>query len=491
MSSNEPLVKPETPAANNSPAQTASRSREMMCTHITMVRMYSIDMRCSLCLHPGPFGWVYRCSQDREVMIENNYNENGVNGLDNLFDSFTVPSEPKKRSAAARARPVSLLEEMGPGQLLAYSPQQLSTLLDQRTHVLDVAKRHSKDLELYRHREQTVLSPYTILGTNPSDEAKLWLPKPNEECQFKVCHRCRHACGERSFLSLDAIANDEIPMTAVSGFGFNLLGKRPVVARKHAINYGLRPDPQPQTVFRTVSSGKSPEKGLGIGIAKASPDKLSGQLSTQRSPFDDEPGADTTFGQSSNAYDSSAMARSLNLESTTEITPIDPEDRYALRRVLNVNMLLAAETAKADAIEGHSLLSTIRAADTPPNSPRLRAAEPDGKRGKRPALLHGRSDNSLQTNTDLRRKFNLDDVEGESDEDITYIMRKRHFHLAADAASDEESDEDGKSTSGLSTFVEVGDSDAEDSGKPVGVDDEVAAARERVGMQLSDMVSQL
>lgn len=179
-------------------------------------------------------------------------------------------------------------------------------------------------------------------------------------------------------------------MTAVSGFGFNLLGKRPVVARKHAINYGLRPDPQPQTVFRTVSSGKSPEKGLGIGIAKASPDKLSGQLSTQRSPFDDEPGADTTFGQSSNAYDSSAMARSLNLESTTEITPIDPEDRYALRRVLNVNMLLAAETAKADAIEGHSLLSTIRAADTPPNSPRLRAAEPDGKRGKRPALLHGR-----------------------------------------------------------------------------------------------------
>lgn len=175
---------------------------------------------------------------------------------------------------------------------------------------------------------------------------------------------------ERSFLSLDAIANNEIPMTAVSGFGFNLLGKRPVVSRKCAINYGLRPDPRPQTVSRAVSSGK----GLGIAIVKASPDQLSKQTSTTRSPFDDEPGADTTFGQSSNAYDSSAMARSLNLESNTEIIPIDPADRYALRRVLDVNMMLAAETAKADAVDGHSLLSHIRAADTPPNSPRLRAA---------------------------------------------------------------------------------------------------------------------
>ena len=78
MTPNEPRTKSETPATNTNPTQTASRSREMMCTHITMVRMYSVDMRCSMCLHPGPFGWVYRCSQDRELMIENDYNENGV-----------------------------------------------------------------------------------------------------------------------------------------------------------------------------------------------------------------------------------------------------------------------------------------------------------------------------------------------------------------------------------------------------------------------------
>lgn len=190
---------------------------------------------------------------------------------------------------------------------------------------------------------------------------------------------------ERCFLSLDAIANDEIPMTAVSGFGFNLLGRRPVVPVKYAMNYGLRPEPRPQTVPRTVSSGK----GLGICTAKT-PEQLPEQVAIRPSPFNDEPGADTTFGQSSNAYDSSAMARSINLESDTEITPIEPAERYALRKVLHVNMKLAAETAKADAAEGSSFLSHIRAAHTPPNSPRLRATGVDDKRGKRPNLLRGR-----------------------------------------------------------------------------------------------------
>ncbi|KFY40333.1 hypothetical protein V495_05481 [Pseudogymnoascus sp. VKM F-4514 (FW-929)] len=491
MATNEPRAKPETPATNNSPAQTASRSREMMCTHITMVRMYSDNMRCSLCLHPGSFGWLYRCSQDRELMIENAYNEGGVNVLDNLFDDYAIPTEPKRRSAAARARPVSFLEEMASGQLQSYSTQQLSTLLDQRTHVLDVAKRHSRDLELYRHNEKSILNPFSILGGDISDATKLWVPNPQDECQFKVCHRCRNVCMERSYLSLDAIANDEIPMTAVAGFGFNLLGKRPVVPRKCAINYGLRPDPRPQTISKSPKT-VSNDKGLGISIAKASPDRLSEQASTPPSPFDDEAGADTTFGQSSNAYDSSAMARSLNLESNTEIIPIDPANRLAFRQVLSINQMLAAETAKADAVEEHTLLSHIRAADTPPNSPRLRAAELDDRRGKRPAFLGGRSDNSLHTNAELRRKFNLDDVEGGESDDITHILRKRRFYLSTNAASDSESESDGKSTLEFATAVEVEDRDTRQSiTQPLGADNKVSDTKETLVMQLSDVITQL
>jgi hypothetical protein len=132
-------------------------------------------------------------------------------------------------------------------------------------------------------------------------------------------------------------------------------------------------------------------KGLGISAVKASPD-LSEEAVSPRSPFDDDIDADTTFGQSSNAYDSSAMARSLNLESATEtkVTPIDPGDRYGLRRVLNANMLHAAETGKVDATDRDSLMSHVRAADTPPNSPKLHGADLDEERMKRPLLFRGR-----------------------------------------------------------------------------------------------------
>jgi hypothetical protein len=135
----------------------------------------------------------------------------------------------------------------------------------------------------------------------------------------------------------------------------------------------------------------SNDEGLGISVVKVSPDLSEGAFSP-RSPFDDELGADTTFGQSSNAYDSSAMARSLNLESTSEskVTPIDPADRYGLRLALHENMILAAETGKVDATDGGSLLSHVRAADTPPNSPRLRGADLDNERRKRPTLFRGR-----------------------------------------------------------------------------------------------------
>jgi hypothetical protein len=40
------------------------------CTHITMSRLYGHDLICDYCRRPGQFGWVYRCSQDREDVIE-------------------------------------------------------------------------------------------------------------------------------------------------------------------------------------------------------------------------------------------------------------------------------------------------------------------------------------------------------------------------------------------------------------------------------------
>lgn len=41
------------------------------CTHLTMTRLYTTDYRCCICLQVGSMGWVYRCTQDRELLLEN------------------------------------------------------------------------------------------------------------------------------------------------------------------------------------------------------------------------------------------------------------------------------------------------------------------------------------------------------------------------------------------------------------------------------------
>lgn len=43
---------------------------EPQCTHATMTRVYSPNLLCAHCHYPGPSGWLYQCTQDREDLIE-------------------------------------------------------------------------------------------------------------------------------------------------------------------------------------------------------------------------------------------------------------------------------------------------------------------------------------------------------------------------------------------------------------------------------------
>jgi hypothetical protein len=89
------------------------------------------------------------------------------------------------------------------------------------------------------------LLPFSIFSTSPdilgSPPKKSWLP--TQECQFKCCHRCRPSCRERSYLSLNAVADGELPATAITGFGFHYQKERPVARVEHVKNLGLRPNP--------------------------------------------------------------------------------------------------------------------------------------------------------------------------------------------------------------------------------------------------------
>lgn len=53
------------------PRQTSMMAyRHAQCTHLTMVRLYTSELRCSVCLRVPSMGWLYRCSQDRELLLE-------------------------------------------------------------------------------------------------------------------------------------------------------------------------------------------------------------------------------------------------------------------------------------------------------------------------------------------------------------------------------------------------------------------------------------
>jgi hypothetical protein len=57
---------------------TASQQRNFApkngsCTHLTMTRLYTTDFRCAICYQVSAVGWVYRCTQDRELTLEDEF----------------------------------------------------------------------------------------------------------------------------------------------------------------------------------------------------------------------------------------------------------------------------------------------------------------------------------------------------------------------------------------------------------------------------------
>ena len=51
-----------------------------------MTRLYSTEFRCQLCLKEGAFGWIYRCTQDVELAIEDDMERGVVVRLKNDFN---------------------------------------------------------------------------------------------------------------------------------------------------------------------------------------------------------------------------------------------------------------------------------------------------------------------------------------------------------------------------------------------------------------------
>ncbi|CAJ0550663.1 Ff.00g105930.m01.CDS01 [Fusarium sp. VM40] len=205
-----------------------------------MTRVYDTSLKCSSCHEHGPFGWLYQCSQDREEMIEEK-----LSYMDYLDYSFRKNMGIRKGSAEARRDKLSFLDGLTPKQMASYRPDQIATILRQREELKNVIAK-----EEFRKSSSALFSTVSpppgfdvSLNNNPS--AGRWIYDAEPECHYKICPRCRPICADRAFLSLNAVANGEIPPTAAAGYGFESLHGRPVIAKvviKHINEH--RPKPQ-------------------------------------------------------------------------------------------------------------------------------------------------------------------------------------------------------------------------------------------------------
>ncbi|PQE15712.1 flagellar motor protein [Rutstroemia sp. NJR-2017a BBW] len=266
----------------------AQASRHAQCTHVTTTRLYTKEFRCAICYREGSFGWLYRCTQDRELMLDEHM-EKGYpeqEKLDELCDIFPTPPSPRKRSPLARSSKLSFLDEITPEQLKTYTPAQIQLILNQRSQLLEVLNPPAEpnDLKLpttpssnrfsfnpFIRNSITPLTPDTDSMPPPTPPARYksrksssprspWLPAKGYECQFKCCHACRPTLLDRSYLSLNGVVNGDVPATAITGFSFNLQKFRPVADARIVSNLGFRPVPLPRPVTQSSTQSRRDEQ---------------------------------------------------------------------------------------------------------------------------------------------------------------------------------------------------------------------------------------
>ncbi|PHH85036.1 hypothetical protein CDD83_1001 [Cordyceps sp. RAO-2017] len=162
-------------------------------------------------------------------------------------------------SPAAREDRLSFLDEITPKQMAGYRPDQIATILRQRENVqaaIELQQLRSDSSEIVTRRP---CSTAFKSAPDPLEYRKPWVRAIHEECRYRICSRCRPGLADRAFISLNAVANGEIPPTAAVGFGFHVMGERPVINAEILKNMGRRP----------ASPVKNGESGLDDSVLKA------------------------------------------------------------------------------------------------------------------------------------------------------------------------------------------------------------------------------
>jgi hypothetical protein len=148
----------------------------------------------------------------------------------------------RPRSPAARADRLSFLEEVTPQEFSSYRPDQIRKILRQREEVQDAITQDTLQDALDSQSPSQSMLRRGHSRAN-SENSRSWLTTLEHECKYQICPGCRPASADRSFLSLSGVADGIIQPTSAVGFGFHIMGERPVVDAEILKTIRCRPVP--------------------------------------------------------------------------------------------------------------------------------------------------------------------------------------------------------------------------------------------------------
>ncbi|KAM7223656.1 hypothetical protein V8F06_001130, partial [Rhypophila decipiens] len=202
------------------------------CNHESMTRLYQPSLQCTICRRGPQFGWMYRCTVDREPLIIKAKQRGEDVAFDKIGRAFAEQMSLGKHGADLRTQKYALLREITAVELNTYTPDQLATILWQRDNVVEsIAKDR-------RRSDHGVLCQ---AGHKYPDNQRPWMPDEKEECGYTVCQSCIGMVNDRSWVSLNGVLNGDILPTVATAYAFSYSRSRPYIDADMAKHLGCRP----------------------------------------------------------------------------------------------------------------------------------------------------------------------------------------------------------------------------------------------------------
>lgn len=168
-----------------------------------------------MCHRHSRIGWVYRCTQDHDGALPESEFVIGMN------DSVTITSSD---NPAVDGLSSWIMRAIQDGH---YTPEQIEVVESQRLGVKHAiaALQEQQAAKLSRHKEtyETAHSKQSAISSNivelnlhlrtiteEVDLAEKRSPIYTPPCRWKSCHNCRPTFRDRTYLSLDAVAANEV-----------------------------------------------------------------------------------------------------------------------------------------------------------------------------------------------------------------------------------------------------------------------------------------